>query len=241
VKLDSQLQQPEFSNFDLNPLPLPQIVPLISPFRPTKGINIVFWENPESSPWGSEQQIRLDIEVDATGNDLLNAVGAHLVLPRDLSKGYEVVRIFPDLEQIEVVKPSELMNANNDDVFHIQPMIPADHVCPVVLMDSDEHRIDIRRICISSGQLNLSGYIPQNSFREIAERLVSSIDDLIDVGAVIETKGVRSRESGLICTLSTCYGDYPLVGVRSLCYVYIQVHSHGLKRLKGSQSVLSKS
>jgi hypothetical protein len=149
MKLDAQLQQPEFSGVASNPIPLPRAVFPISPFRPTKLINIVFWENPESSSWGTEQQTSLDIESDATGTDLLIAVGRFLGLPRALSKGYEIVRIFPDLEHLQVIGPNEGINANDDDVFHVQPMIPASQACPVVLMDSDEHRIDIRRVCIS--------------------------------------------------------------------------------------------
>jgi hypothetical protein len=73
---------------------------------------------------------------------------------------------------------------------------------------------------------------PQNSFRQIAERLVSGSDYLVDVGVVTDTQGIRSHESGSIFTLSAYFGDSPLQGPRRICYVYIQVRSDEFKKLR---------
>jgi hypothetical protein len=92
-------------------------------FRPPrKRINTVFWSDPEKSPWGSEQRNQLDIRSDATGSDLLEAVG--LLYPAlDLSTRYEIVRVVIERKQMEVISPTDQINANDSDVFHIQPRL----------------------------------------------------------------------------------------------------------------------
>jgi hypothetical protein len=175
------------------------------------------------------------IESDATGSDLLKAVGAlldvpqdlstreHLDAPRDLLTRHEIVKVFSDLVQMKIISPTELINANDGDIFQIQPYIPPAQACPVALIigsKSDEPVIDFRRICISSGQLNLSTDIPQNSLRSIIAKLVGGSDRIDDIDVVMEKDGVQTPESEGIFALGTQIAD----GAKHFSHVRITVN-----------------
>jgi hypothetical protein len=132
--------------------------------------------DPERLPLGDEERYFLDIDCNATGADLLSAVGPRLHQPRDLSHGFEICQVYSD-GKTRMFSPIESIAVNEGDTFHIQPAIRLDHACLVVLRMGDLV-IDHRRFHLSSGQLNLSSDIPQNSFRSIAVKLVGGGDRL---------------------------------------------------------------
>jgi hypothetical protein len=151
-------------------------------------------------------------------------MGERLDPPRDLLTGHEIFKVCPDLERTEMMSPTELISANDCDVFHIQPRIPPDQACQIVLLigsKTDAQPIDFRRIRISSGQVNLNTDIPQNSFRSIVARLVGGFDRVIDIDVVMEKNGVRSPESDGIFALWPPVAE----GVKHLSHVRIAVKS----------------
>jgi hypothetical protein len=203
---------------------LPEIQRDFSVLHPKKRIRAVIWSDPEKSPWGSEQRKTIDIESDATGSDLLKVFGECLDVPQDLSTGHEIVKVCPDLERMEMISPTELINATDGDVFHIQPEIPpaqACHVAVIIGSQRDAPPIDFRRIRISSGQLNLSTDIPQNSFRSMVAKLVGGWDRVNYIDVVMEENGVQTRESDGIFVLGLPVAD----GVKHLSHVRIAVKS----------------
>jgi hypothetical protein len=203
---------------------LPEIRRDFAPFDPEKRISVVFWSDPEKSSWGSEQRKSIDIKCNATGSDLLKAMGERLDPPRDLSTSYEVFKVFPDLEQAKMISPTEMINANDCDVFHIQPTIPPDQACQIVLSigsKTDAHPIDFRRIRLSSGQVNLNTDIPQNSFQSIVAKLVGGFDRVNDIDVVMVKNGVRISESDGIFAL----GPPVAKGVKHLSHVRFTVKS----------------
>jgi hypothetical protein len=218
-----EITQPKFSEpVNAHLASFPETRRDFSPLHPKRRILVVLWSDPEKSPWGSEQRTTVDLECDATGSDLLKTVGERLDGARDLVTGYEIAKVFPDLVQMEMISPTELINARDGDVFHIQPAIPPDQACPVVVVTeskADAHPIDFRRIRISSGQLNLSPEFTQNSFRSIVAKFVGGIDPIFDVSAAFEKSGVRSRASDGVFVLSTAI-CYVCIVVRYDCTVF---------------------
>jgi hypothetical protein len=184
---------------------LPEIQQSFSPICQKKRIRIVFWVYTEKLSWGGEKRESVLIESSATGDQLLKATSELFQISLDPSTSYEIIKILPSLERMKIISVTDKIDADDDDVFHIQPAIPAGQSCPVVLMIGShgvEQAIDFRLICLSCGQLNLSCDLPQNSFRSIAATLVGGIDRICDVSAVIEKAGIQSRESHGVFVLS---------------------------------------
>jgi hypothetical protein len=87
-------------------------------WSPGKRIGVVFWPDPENASWGSEQRKNVIIECNATGSDLLTAVGEILDRTLDLSTGHEIVKVSADLERREEIAPTAPINAiDGDDTF----------------------------------------------------------------------------------------------------------------------------
>jgi TPR repeat protein len=190
--------------------------------RPKAWVSVVLWFDPEKSTWGSEKRESVLIESCATGDQLLNAASELFQITLDPSTSYEIIKIFPNLDGMKIISSTDKIDADDDDVFHIQPAIPARQSCPVVLFvgsNGVERAIDFRLICLSCGQLNLSDDVPQNSFRSIAATLVGGRDRILDISAVIEQSGVRSRESDGIFVLSPAICHVCIV-VRYGCPVF---------------------
>jgi hypothetical protein len=116
----SETHQPEFTIPDkstsvsllvnLAVLPLP---------HPKQQIRVVFWSDPEKSSWGTETRKTVDIECNATGSYLLKAFCKHLCVEGDLSTGYEIVKVFSDLERMKMITPTDPIDAKDGDVFFI--------------------------------------------------------------------------------------------------------------------------
>jgi hypothetical protein len=187
-------------------------------------ITVVFWPDPEKSAWGTEPRETVLIGRDATGDQLLSAVRELFDPITDPSASYEIIKVFLDLERIEMIQRTDPITANDGDVFHIQPAIPPAQACPVFLMigmSGYEPQIDFRRIPISSGQLNLSTATPPNSFRSILAKLVGGIDRVNRIDVVMEKNGVQILESDGIFLL-----DPPVAeGAKRLLHVRIALQS----------------
>jgi hypothetical protein len=160
----------------------------------------------------------------ATEDQLLKTVSELFEITMDQSTSDEIIKVFLDLERIEMIQLTDSINANDGDVFHIPPAIPPSQTCPVFLMIGYRgyaHATDSRRIRISSGQLNLSTDTPQNSIRSIIVKLGRGFDRLNRIDVVMEKNGVQIPESDGILAL-----EPPVVeGVKSLSHVRIPVRS----------------
>jgi hypothetical protein len=153
-------------------------------------------------------------------SDLLKAVGRVLDRTLYISTGYEIIRVSADLEHMELLSPTDQINANDGDVFHIQPAIHPGQVCSVFLTmnsDGEDRRIDFRRICLSSGQLNLSDSIPQNSFRSIAEKLAGSAGRLLDISAVMKPNGETVRDGVFVLVPPPVAGNVKSLACLHFC------------------------
>jgi hypothetical protein len=136
-------------------------------------ISVIFWPDPEKSPWGMEERKTVEIECNVTGIDLLNAFREILDKTQNLSKFYEIVKVLDD--KITVLSPDDRINAKSGDIYQIQPAVPERQACTLLLMigsNGIRRQIDIRRIRLSCGHLNLDPDTPQNSFIPIAQELV---------------------------------------------------------------------
>jgi hypothetical protein len=121
----SEFVQPETSSL----ASLPESPRVFSHPHAKKRIIVVFWSDPERSPWGTEHRKAVDIECDATGSDLLKSFGARLDVPQDLSTGHEILKVIPELERMEMISTDQPIDANDGDVFQIQPEIPPAQAC----------------------------------------------------------------------------------------------------------------
>jgi hypothetical protein len=196
----------------------------VSRLHPKKRIRVVFWPDPEKSTWGSEQRKTVEIETDATGSDLLKCFGELLDVPQDLSTGHEIVKVFPDRVRMEIISPTEPINANDGDIFQIQPEIPTGQACSIAVTIGPKtggFPIDLRRIRISSGQLNLSLDTPQNSFRSIMAKLVGGYSRINHVDVIMEKGGVQTPESDGIFDLSAPADEC----ARNLSHIRIAIKS----------------
>jgi hypothetical protein len=63
-----------------------------------KSMTIVFWADPEDSPWGSETRMTVEIAPGATGDELLTTMGRLFESPLNLTNGYDIFKVSDDLE-----------------------------------------------------------------------------------------------------------------------------------------------
>jgi TPR repeat protein len=84
-----------------------------------------------------------------------------------------------------------------------------------------ERPIGFRRIRLSSGPLNLSNDIPQNSFRSIAGKFVGGADRLFDITAVMAQSGKAVQDGVFILVAPSVDGE----AVKTLSHACIAVKS----------------
>jgi hypothetical protein len=70
-----------------------------------KLVTVVFWPDSEKAPWGTEQRATVEIACNATGDNLFNGVRSRLNFSGNLSSRYEIVKVFPDIEPMEIISP----------------------------------------------------------------------------------------------------------------------------------------